>query len=159
MRESDLRAVQAVAEVVHPAYPEDAAIFAERLRLYGGGCLVFEDSASREIAAYVVSHPWRANDPPALNEPLGALPREAGTYYIHDLALLPWARGLGIASATVDRLVAVARTAGLPTVSLIAVNGSTGFWRRHGFEEAASAGLRQKLRSYDAAAQFMVRTL
>src|SRR5690606_14911197 len=61
MERRDLRAVLAVADVVHAAYPEDAAVFEERLLLFGEGCLVFEDGEpGGGIAAYVVSHPWRA---------------------------------------------------------------------------------------------------
>ena len=160
MRERDLAGVLAVADVVHPAYPEDAAVFAERLQLYADGCLVFEDGAAGDgIFAYVVSHPWRSNDPPALNAPLGALPAQPATYYIHDLALLPQARGRAAASSVVRQLIAGATAAKLPTLSLVAVNGSVGFWRRHGFQPIADAALAQKLRSYDADARFMVRTL
>src|SRR5450830_264049 len=41
MQISDLRGVLAVADEVHPAFPEDATVFEERLRLYPAGCLVF----------------------------------------------------------------------------------------------------------------------
>lgn len=159
MHERHLAGVAAVANVVHPAYPEDATVFAERLRLYPDGSLVFEDADGEGVSAYVVSHPWRANDPPVLNQLLGELPARPATYYIHDLALLPRLRGLGVASAVVSRLIATATAAKLPTVSLIAVNGSAGFWRRHGFQDITDIALAQKLRSYDADARFMMRTL
>ncbi len=42
MTPGDLPAVLAIADVVHPDYPEDAAIFAERLALYPAGCRVLE---------------------------------------------------------------------------------------------------------------------
>ena len=83
----DLPAVLAIADEVHPAFPEDAEVFVERLRLYAAGCLVF--STGEGIAGYTVSHPWRAMDPPALNSRLGELPDHPETYYIHDIALLP----------------------------------------------------------------------
>lgn len=162
MTEADLPGVLAVADRVHPAFPEDADVFVERLRLYPPGCLVF--AADDRIIAYVISHPWRANDPPALNSRLGELPDRPQTYYIHDIALLPELRGTGAAALAVAILLARARKEGLPTVSLVAVNGSNGFWQRHGFRNAASgkivdAALARKLRSYDASAAFMVREL
>jgi len=40
MTEADLPAALAIAEVVHPNYPEDPAVFTERLALYPRGCLV-----------------------------------------------------------------------------------------------------------------------
>lgn len=155
MGTADLPGVLAVAAQAHPDFPEDDAVFEERLRLYSDGCLVFAEAG--RVVAYVLSHPWRENDPPALNSRLGALPAPPGTYYIHDIALLPGCRGTGAASAAVELLVERARAEGLPTLSLVAVNGSVPFWRRHGFRECTDAALAERLRSYDAAAAFMVR--
>jgi GNAT superfamily N-acetyltransferase len=157
MREADLDRVHAVAEQVHPAFPEDAAVFAERLRLYPKGCLVFE--ADSGIAGYAISHPWRANDAPALNTWLERLPNPPSTYYIHDLALLPGLRGTGAAALAVALLAARARADNLATMSLVAVNGSSGFWARHGFHPKRVLMLAEKLRSYDASAMFMVRSV
>jgi GNAT superfamily N-acetyltransferase len=157
MQSADLPAVGALAERIHPAYPEDAAVFAERLRLYPDGCHVLARNGA--LAAYVVSHPWRGG-PPALNSLLGELPPSPSTFYIHDLALAPKARGHGAASAIVTRLAAQARSAGLARMSLVAVNGSTDFWRRQGFEARHDPALAGKLASYgDDGACFMVRTL
>lgn len=158
----DLPGVLAVAERVHPDFPEDAVVFVERLRLYPAGCLVFE--ARDGVIGYVLSHPWRANDPPALNARLGELPDRPGTYYIHDIALLPQLRGTGAASLAVAILLARAGKERLPSVSLVAVNGSAGFWQRHGFHDISSekvvdAALMRKLRSYETSAAFMVRAL
>jgi hypothetical protein len=44
-------------------------------------------------------------------------------------------------------------------MSLVAVNGSAGFWRRQGFAEARVPALADKLASYGADAHFMVRDL
>ncbi len=162
MSADDLPRIFAIAAQVHASYPEDAAVFAERLRLYRLGCHVYE--AGGRLLGYVLSHPWRDRAPPALNSLLGALPASPETYYIHDLALLPEARGTGAGSAIVAALVAQARAAGLPSVSLVAVHESAEFWRGHGFHaaidpEGADPALAEKLRSYDEGARFMVRAL
>lgn len=162
MSEADLAAVLAIADEVHPAFPEDAQVFAERLRLYPAGCLVF--SAKEGIAGYVVSHPWRAMDPPALNSRLGELPGQPETYYIHDIALLSELRGTGAAALVVALLLARAAKEKLATVSLVAVNESASFWERHGFRKITSdkivdVALIRKLRGYSDTATFMVRQL
>lgn len=162
MSEADLSDVRSIADKVHPAFPEDADVFAERLRLYAAGCLVF--STNDGVAGYVVSHPWRANDPPALNSRLGELPSQPGTYYIHDIALLPELHGSGAAALAVALLLARADREKLATASLVAVNDSAGFWERHGFRKITAgkvvdATLMRKLRGYGGAAAFMVRQL
>jgi GNAT superfamily N-acetyltransferase len=157
MSPDDLPRVALLAAQVHAAYPEDAAVFAERLRLYPAGCHVHE--AGGRLVGYVLSHPWHDRSAPRLNSLLGALPASPMTYYIHDLALLPEARGTGAGSAIVAALVAQARAAGLPSASLVAVHGSAEFWERHGFHEITDPALAEKLRSYDESARFMMRRL
>jgi len=157
MAEADLDRVLAIADIVHPGYPEDLAVFAERLRLYPAGCRVLE--TGQEIAAYVLSHPWIFGQPPKLNHLLGQLPAQPNTYYLHDIALLPAARGAGAASTLVGTLVEHAAAAGFTNVSLVAVNNSAGFWLRHGFHRVDDPAIDQNVRSYDLAACYMVRHL
>jgi ribosomal protein S18 acetylase RimI-like enzyme len=157
MRPDDLAAVEAIADRVHEAYPEDPAVFAERLRLWPEGCWIYERGDAP--MAYVLSHPGSAFAPPPLNSLLGALPDRPTTYYIHDLALLPETRGQGAGSAVVAHLLDSARHAGCPELSLVAVNGSTGFWARHGFAPVDVPALAEKLKSYDEDACYMVRPL
>jgi ribosomal protein S18 acetylase RimI-like enzyme len=153
MREHDLAKVVAVADLVHPNHPEDPEVFAERLALHPEGCLVHEESG--DLTGYVVSHPWIVL-PPSLNTRIGSLPPAPSTYYIHDLALLPLARGQGAAGAVVRRLLIHAAALGLPCVSLVAVEGSAAFWTRCGFREEEDPALAGTLRSYGLA-RFMVR--
>lgn len=157
MEPSDLAAVAQIAAQAHPAFPEDDAVFAERQRLYPDGVRLLERDG--QPAGYVVSHPWRSGAPPALNAALHAIPADADTFYLHDLALAPVARGAGAAAWIVEALAALALGAGFASMSLIAVNGSVPFWRRLGFIEQPSDGLTEKLNSYEAAARLMVRGL
>jgi ribosomal protein S18 acetylase RimI-like enzyme len=157
MTNVDLLHVLHIAAQVHTAYPEDEAVFAERLRLYPAGCRVLE--VEGRVAGYVISHPWRLYEPPALNSLLGSLPESPDTYYLHDLVLLPEARGTGAGSAIVETLADHAHTEAFATLSLVAVHDSVEFWRRHGFAVVSRPTLAEKLRSYDEAARFMVRPL
>ncbi|WP_322516683.1 GNAT family N-acetyltransferase [Rhodopseudomonas palustris] len=157
MTAADLAAVNAIAAQVHVAFPEDAAIFAERLALYPTGCYVL-DRERDGIGGYVVSHPWRIAEPPALDTLLGSLPSPASTYYIHDVALLPHGRGNGAGAALVALLLRHAVAVGLDTISLVAVNGSVPFWRSQRFEVMENHALARKLASYGVDARYMVRT-
>lgn len=151
----DLPAVEAIAAIVHPAFPEDLAVFAERQRLYSSGTQLLEMNG--EPAGYILSHPWMFGQLPALNSLLGAVPANADTYYLHDLALLNPARGTGAAAMIVGDLLRHARLAGFPSVSLVAVNGSLPFWYKHGFRAVVMPELAETLASYEAGAKLMVR--
>ncbi len=157
MTQPDLARVERVADVVHPDYPEDDAVFAERLRLYSAGCLVSE--ADGVIQGYAIGHPCLFQHPPALNTLLGGLPRESDCFHIHDLALLPSARGQRLGDAAVDCFVQQARAMGLAHISLIAVGNSLTFWRRNGFEIADQATVRACVATYGDGALFMTRKL
>lgn len=157
MTVADTASVSAIADRVHANYPEDDAVFLERLRLYPDGCAMLEQAG--RTAAYAITHPWRYGEPPALNVMLEAIPAPPTTYYIHDIALLPETRGSGAGSAIVEAVIAHAAATGVPNVSLVAVNNSVPFWSRFGFEVVNEPKLAQKLLTYDAAARFMVRKL
>jgi ribosomal protein S18 acetylase RimI-like enzyme len=153
----DLPAVEKIAAVVHPSFYEAREVLAERQQLYPHGCYLLE--IGERPAGYVLSHPWRAGSLPPLNTKLGALPAEPDTYYIHDLALLPVARRVGAASRIVDALTKHAGAGGHDTMSLVAVNGSLGFWERHGFAVEDAPQLSEKLLSYELSARLMTKRL
>ena len=153
----DMDAVEAIAAEVHPGFFEAPEVLAERQQLYRNGCYLLE--IGERPAGYVLSHPWRAGALPALNSKLGGIPADADTYYLHDLALLPVTRRIGAASHIVEALVKHAGAMDLRTMSLVAVNGSQGFWEKHGFATVDTPALSAKLRSYEDAARYMVKKL
>jgi len=157
MTSFDLDAVNDIANQVHPDLFESRAVLAERQALYPNGCYLLE--IGERPAGYVLSHPWHKGSLPALNVLLGELPAGADTFYLHDLALLPVTRRIGAASFIVEALLKHAAALGFATMHLVAVNGSRGFWERHGFAVAEDPGLAEKLRSYQDAAVYMARTL
>lgn len=153
----DLPAVEAIAAIVHPAFPEDTAVFAERLELYPNGARLLE--VDGVPSGYILSHPWRFKALPALNARLGAIPADADTYYVHDLALLNAARGTGAAAMIVGDILRIAKAGHYANMSLVAVNGSLPFWYKHGFRTLDVPELADKLASYETAARFMVKRL
>lgn len=171
MTAADIDAVLAVADVVHPAFPEDRAVLAERFALHPEGCFVLrggdgpngdgpngDGPNESAVIGYTLTHPWAADTVPPLNTLLGRLP-EAQVYYIHDLALLPAARGLRAGSAAVRLYETRARALGLSHMALVAVNNSGGFWRAQGFEQAHSPEWAEKLASYGTDAAYMVKAV
>jgi N-acetylglutamate synthase-like GNAT family acetyltransferase len=109
------------------------------------------------VQGYLVSHPWPAGAVPALNSLLGEIPAGTTNWYIHDLALLPEARGGKAAGRIVAEIIEQAMRAGCTSLALVAVNDSAGFWRRQGFLEVHEPALDRKLASYDDAARYMRR--
>jgi len=158
MTEPDLAEVQALADAIHLDHPEDAEVLVERLRLYPQGCLALEENG--RLAGYALTHPWHFGRPPALNTRLRAIPHDATTYYVHDVALLPDARGKGYAAQASEWLVRHASGAGFGNLSLVAVNNSQRFWERLGFRRTkGDPGLEDKLLTYGPDAVLMVRDL
>src|SRR5690606_12512090 len=109
----DIDAAFEVAAVAHTSLPERCGIFAERLSLFPKGCLVLERGGA--VVGYAISHPIKRFQPPVLDTLLGQIAPEADDYYIHDVAILPEARG-GQAQAAVRYLLEIA--AGYESASL-----------------------------------------
>ncbi|MBY4638937.1 GNAT family N-acetyltransferase [Gluconacetobacter entanii] len=134
---SDLPDVQALAGRIHPSYPEDAAVFAERLALCPAGCLGLHEDGKR-LAGYLLSHPWRLRAPPRLNTLLHALPPDPDCWYVHDIAIAPALRGQGATTRALALVEHAARRAGLHRIALMATGQAVGFWRRQGFAPVPS---------------------
>jgi GNAT superfamily N-acetyltransferase len=159
MEDADLAAVAALSTRVHPNFPERPEVLTEKFRLFPHGCFALSDG--RTIAGYCFSHPWkRGTPPPALDAFLGEIPRQADSFFIHDLTLDTSMRRRNLAATLVPALVQAARDTGVTHMTLVAVNGASPFWSRMGFErtpdEAIQAAARKK---YDAGAIHMQRTL
>ena len=63
----------------------------------------------------------------------------------------------GVDSSVVTALLKHAEALGFATASLVAVNGSAGFWARQGFVAIEDPQLLGTLLSYEAGARYMVR--
>jgi GNAT superfamily N-acetyltransferase len=146
MTADDLPAAYEMSKTIHPAFPEDFAVMAEKFRLFPSGCFFAPG------AGYAVSHPW-AGPPPPLNRPLGRLPEHPTLYDIHDVAIFAAARGVGFGREIVARIKSVATGRGLGRLGLVAVNGSVPFWQRQGF--AVHPLPAEKLASYGPDARYM----
>ncbi|WP_426957347.1 GNAT family N-acetyltransferase [Muricoccus radiodurans] len=154
---ADLPVAEALATATYPGHPEDEAVLLERFRLFPEGCLAFGPVGAGW--GYAVSHPWTFRSPPALNTLLGALPADPDTLHLHDLALLPSARGRNATAGALGRLSRVAAGLGLQRICLVAIGGLAPFWAKHGFVVVEDPCLLPVLRRYDPAALLMEKSV
>lgn len=138
MHADDVAAVVAISDAVHGRFTEPAAVYRERLALYPRGCLVLERGGA--IVGYLVSHPWTRGTSPELGRPIGAIPRHADIYYLHDIALLPPARGTGAGRSALKLVERGAREAGFREIALTAVGGADRYWSAQGFAYDSEGG-------------------
>ncbi|MBP2313928.1 GNAT family N-acetyltransferase [Azospirillum soli] len=154
MEPSDLDTVMDIADVVHPDYPEERGVFAERLALFPAGCWMAV--ADGMPVGYAVMHPGRIGAPPPLDSPLGSLPADADCLYLHDVALLDRARGLGLGASALERARALAAERGYARLALTSTPKARAYWDRQGFTPLSGEGaLAAKLASYGGGMTYM----
>lgn len=115
-----------------------------------------------EPLAYVVSLPVDDGQLPALDAPSVTPARAPRTLYLHDLAVSPAGRARRLGHKLVQQVVHRAQDMGLTQVALVAVQGSTAYWERHGFaasETEPGSPLAEKLASFGSGATLMRRAL
>lgn len=153
---NSIKSLARVADKIHPDLPESDEVFAERVKLFPEGCLGLVEGESDELCGYVISHPIRHLQPPALNSLLGEIASDADQYYIHDLAILPKLQGRDLARQCINKLLAIAKR--YPTTCLISVYGTQHFWDRFGFVPVQIDGvLEKKLLDYGDDATYLER--
>jgi ribosomal protein S18 acetylase RimI-like enzyme len=154
---ADIESLISVAARIHPGLPESDEVFLERITLFPRGCLGLTDGAD-ELCGYIISHPIRYRQPPALDHLLREIVADADQYYIHDLAILPEYRGSGLAHACINMVLSdVAKH--FATTSLVSVYGTSPFWSRYNLEPPASMDetLKAKLVGYGNDAMYLER--
>ena len=129
---ADLPAVLAIQRAAYgEGYQESAAVLGRKLELAPQACWVAHLDA--QAVGYVLAHPWGSAGAPALHVPLPALPAVADRGFVHDLAVSPAARGLGVAAALFARVRGWSRAAGHCGLRLVALADAVPFWARQGF--------------------------
>ncbi len=138
MTADDLPQVKRLSDAIYDAaLSESAEVYAEKRALYPAGCFLLVEGT--RALGYLLTHPWLRDAPPKIDRLLDGLPEEADCYYIHDLALLSEARGMGAAHGAMVLVQEAMARQGLHVVQLVAVGGAERFWRRMGFARIAEA--------------------
>ena len=161
------------AAQLRPLTPEDVpAVLALQAQCYGPE---FLESAQAFRAKLEAAAPhrcswmaWRGEEPlaylvslPALDAPSLSLPAVPRLLYLHDLAVAPAGRSLGLGRRLVAQVLESARALGLARLGLVAVQGSVPYWQAQGFAEPAvlAETLARKLASFGDEARWMERML
>ncbi|CAB3924466.1 GNAT family N-acetyltransferase [Achromobacter anxifer] len=164
MQASDVDAILVLQTLAYPGFLlESAGFFQNRLALAPSHCWVAQAAPPAGpdggLLGYLISYPWDAGLPPALDVTLAALPAGADHWFLHDCAVAPSAQGLGVGQALLQAGAHGAQAGGLRRASLVSLESAVGYWQRHGYVpvSADSAGLAEKLAGYGPRAQYMSR--
>jgi GNAT superfamily N-acetyltransferase len=133
---SDLPAIDRIQRACYaPDLHEPVDAFAAKLRLSPDSNWLAEQGD--EVVGYFFTHPWSGDEPPPLGELLQQLPDVADTHFLHDLAVHPRARGVGVAPQLIETALSWGRRRGLQRSRLVAISGAAPFWQRWGFHPVA----------------------
>ena len=153
---ADLLAVQLAC--YGEGFVESGKVFARRLASPANCSLVLERGGS--VCAYLAAYRSVRGKVTPLHGDFEAVARP-DTLYLHDMAVLPSCAGQGLARALLTPLWERAQQEGLRHTALVSVQGSQGYWARHGYTPQAleDAVQRQRLATYGEGASYMVRSL
>lgn len=155
---ADVAAIDRIARIAHPDFPERPEAFAEKLMLSPTTNFVAVDP-SGAVRGYAIAFPWHAGDMPKIDTLFGSLPEDASVLYVHDVALLPSARRQGLVTELLKLLSTAARQLGLGGMTLAAVYGTEAAWFRYGFYRAPITEKLAKQVAPLGPAVFMTRAL
>jgi ribosomal protein S18 acetylase RimI-like enzyme len=112
------------------------------------------------VIGYLIAVPWHFGDPPELNAETCILPADTDSLYLHDMAVAPTARKLGVGKILIENFIKQTVVLKFSSASLIAVQDSQGYWQRYGFRMVSpTATLKAKLLSYGANVAYMQRVI
>lgn len=139
-------------------YLESAEVYVRRLVSPAQCSLVLERES--RVCAYLAAYDSVAGQVTPLHGEFVPV-AEPDTLYLHDLAVLPALAGQGLARALLMPIWHRAAGRGLGRSALVAVQGSQGFWERHGYavQTLQEAQQRQRLATYGEGAVYMQRPL
>lgn len=110
---------------------ESPELLKRRLAAANNSCWLAK-SAQGELLAYLFSYPSLDGVVTPLAAEFTPKP-EADVLYLHDMAVSPLARGMGLAGRLLNTATGYAQNLGLHKLALVAVQGSVPFWQHQGF--------------------------
>jgi ribosomal protein S18 acetylase RimI-like enzyme len=150
--------VQIQAACYAPSLIESPAALAAKLARSPATCWVAEESS--QTKGYLLTFPYHCGQIPTLNQDSPTIAAEPDCLYLHDLAVHPSARGLGMGSALVQQGFAIATERNLETLCLVAVQGAAAYWTTWGFQPAPLPPTEHtRLNAYGPGAQYMSVTI
>ena len=153
---ADLLAVQLAC--YGEGFVESGEVFARRLASPANCSLVLEQAGV--VCAYLAAYRSVRGKVTPLHGDFEAT-AQPDTLYLHDMAVLPGMAGKGLARRLLQPLWEQAAAQGLRQSALVSVQGSEGYWQRHGYvaQPLHQPEQRQRLASYGEGAVYMARAL
>ncbi|WP_396587327.1 GNAT family N-acetyltransferase [Bermanella sp. R86510] len=156
LQHSDISALLSIQHVCFPTLPpESAQSFEMKLEASPNTCFAYEQNT--ELLGYLISIPWPMTAPPSLNLQTYRPPEPCDGLYLHDLSLLPEARGTGAGQALISQFMSALEQSDYEQASLIAVQGTAPYWEKVGFEvQQPNQVITEKLKTYGDDARYML---
>jgi predicted N-acetyltransferase YhbS len=105
-----------------------------------GISLVAVDEASGRLMGFLLAHPSERDAIYMLHHVPTSCDCSSGVVFVHDMSVLPEARGRGVGAALVRRFLDTHSERS--SVQLMAVNGAEAYWSRFGFERSEQVQMR-----------------
>lgn len=150
--------VSEIADEIHADLPERQEVLEEKIRLYPSGCWK-RLSPSGKIVGYGIAHAWTLHIIPPLDAFLGALPQSPDCLYVHDVALLPEARGRNAGLDYMNILKKAAAQSGILNLACVSVYGADRLWSRMGFQCVNGKSINEKIAGYGSSAKYMIANI
>jgi hypothetical protein len=150
----DLDRVHHIGQTIHHELPERFEVLVEKIKLFPNGCpkLVF----AGKIVGYAIAHPWSLFSIPVLDQYLVSIPARADCIHIHDVAILPEARGYRSAEHYVTMVRGIAIDLGVEKLACVSVYGTDVLWSRYGFKTETGDHISLQLETYGSSAKYMI---
>lgn len=151
----DLDAILAIQDLCyHEIEPESAESMVSKIHISPDTCFVAKDK--QEIKGYLLSIPATLGNPPQLHSDTQILDHNPNCLYLHDLAIHPNARGLGVGKLLFNHFAQIAYQKQFQHASLISIQNSVPFWKQYGFLPISpDQFLQKKLKTYGENATYM----
>lgn len=159
-----LQDLEDVAEVQKKTFTQDLceghSVLLNRFETFGQYFYVAKNG--KALIGYMISFPWKAGDTPVNNQKFPAILQTPDCFFIHDITLMPEARGTGLAAAMIEKACETGRSLGFKTISLVAVSQSGNYWDKNNFLEYVDISVEKRngiIANYGQGARLMLRFL
>jgi GNAT superfamily N-acetyltransferase len=115
-----------------------------------------------ELIGYMIAFPWKSGETPVNNQNFPKMIPTPDCFFIHDITLLPAARGTGLARSMIEKACETGRLLGFKTISLVAVAQSGNYWDKNNFLEYMDISIEKKnalIANYGKGSRLMQKTL
>lgn len=151
----DLDAILTIQDLCyHEIDPESPESMLSKIHISPETCFVAKDD--QETRGYLLSIPATLGNPPQLHSETQTLDKHPNCLYLHDLAIHPKARGMGVGKLLFQHFAKIAYQKQFQHASLISIQNSVPFWKQYGFSPVTpDKTLQEKLKTYGENATYM----